>query len=113
MSTRDNIDESELLARISAELDASVETLDTATQFRLRQVRREALQPRGRSNAWQPTLVPAGVFAAALAMLVLFGPLGRQPNSEPGFDDLEMLSVMEMELLDELEFYAWLDEVAG
>ncbi len=94
----------------------SVANLDGATQSRLTQARHRALEelPKSRSLGWR--WLPAGVAAAAaIALVVLVVPSGieldsRVANEAP--DDLEiLLGEDELEMIDELEFYAWIDEL--
>jgi hypothetical protein len=105
-------------ARTKAAFDASVEALDAATRARLTQARVRALEalsaPRGsvRQARW---LVPAGAAAAAAlaAWLVLVGPGERaaEPLQAAALSDLEVLLAEEaLEMIEDLDFYAWLEE---
>ena len=105
-------DEIEFLHRVRAQLDAGTDNMDAQTRSRLSQVRYRALHREESFSGWRTTLVPAGVFAAALTTMVIFGSAGPQPEVVPGFDDLELLSAADFDLLDELEFYEWLDALA-
>ncbi len=94
----------------------SVANLDGATQSRLTQARHRALEelPKGRSVGWR--WVPAGVAAAAaiaLVLLVVPPAVELDPRvAKEGLDDLEiLLGEDELEMIDDLEFYAWIDEL--
>jgi len=90
----------------------SLEGIDAATRSRLTQARHRALQelPKRRSRAvrW----LPAGAVAAAALMawvLVSTGPTGL---SQPEQADIEiLLAEDELEMFEDLEFYAWIDEL--
>ena len=94
----------------------SVAGIDGATQSRLTQARHRALEelPKRRSAGWR--WVPAGAAAAAAIVMVL---LVVSPDSglnervaNEALDDLEiLLGEDEIEMIDELEFYAWIDEL--
>jgi hypothetical protein len=101
--------------------DAGVGRLDGATRSRLAQARAAAIdaagQPEGRR--WlrlDGVRVAALGVAAMLAVAVVWLP---QQAPEPAveltaFDDLDiLLDEEELDLFEELEFYAWLDAQAG
>ena len=97
-------------------LDDSADTLDGATRSRLNRARQRALAERARpARRWW---LPAGAATAAslLFALALLNPLS--PASVPaapelaagGGDDAELIvSDDNLELAQDLEFYAWLD----
>lgn len=92
--------------------DESVDGLDAATLSRLNRGRQAALQAadRGRSRwlLWAPA---SGVAAAAVvAAVMLNGPSVDVIETAPA--DLDIILAEEsIEMLEELEFYAWLDTV--
>ena len=98
--------------------DSSLGEIDAATRSRLTQARHRALQELAPLSAgrafWNRPFAPAGALAAAVlvAILVLSQ---REPAMEPGLQaaapaDLEiLLGEEELEMLEELEFYAWLE----
>ncbi len=104
-----------LLAKaVSETLQEKTDNLDAATLSRLNQARQQALhdaqgQRRGR---W----IPGGVAAAAamLALLISTGhrtPPPAQPLLSQPLPELTILSSDEsLEMLQELEFFVWLDE---
>jgi hypothetical protein len=108
-----------LAREAGARLRASADTLDAATRARLGRARRQAvaaLPGRQGPGRW---LVPATMVAAAALVAVLVfrpEPVGMAPA--PGVEavaDLELLASGEMvagdlEMLEDLEFFAWLDE---
>ena len=100
--------------------DQSVAALDGATRSKLTQARYRALEELvgPRKPIWNRSWLPAGA-AAAVAVLSLMLWQGQlEPVSDAGFDvaavtDLEiLLGEEELEMVEELEFYAWLDEQA-
>ncbi|MGH8178639.1 MAG: hypothetical protein ACREV5_20465 [Steroidobacter sp.] len=95
--------------------DESVERLDARTCSRLTQARHAALDELEKSRPmrarwlWAPA---AGLAAAVLAVLV-----GSWPGSEPAapesllLEDFDLVAGTEnLELLQDVEFYAWLAE---
>ncbi len=98
-----------LAASVAAKLDDSVPA-DIAA--RLRAARQEAVfvaERKTRKRGWGVSLAPIGATAAACAVLVVA--LNRAPeNTLPLLDDAEMAAAAELELLEELEMLAWLDE---
>ena len=100
--------------------DESVAALDGETRSKLTQARYRALEELAdrRQPVWSRSWLPAGA-AAAVAVLGLMlwqGQVG--PVDEGSFDvaavtDLEiLLGEEELDMVEELEFYAWLDEQA-
>ena len=101
--------------------DESVSSLDPQTRSKLTQARYRALEElEGSAPAgWRPRWIPAGVLAAGVLVVVMLwqGQPAVSPEA-PVFDvaalsDLEIiLGDGDLGLLQELEFYAWLDEQA-
>ena len=99
--------------KAKALFDDSVERLDAATLSRLNQSRHAALEQlhSGRTmGAWGRWVPITGVAAAALiTVMVVRGP---QPEDLPtaSVTDFEILLDGEsLEMLEELEFYSWLE----
>lgn len=123
MSTRNDADdEAEALVRAAkACFDESVGRLDAGTLSRLNRARQRAVADRGRraSPAWRGLLSATGV-AAAVAMVAV---LLRAPDPatlpvvfpvDNPVDDAELLFGEDnLEMLEDLEFYIWMDEVDG
>ena len=95
--------------------DDSVERLDAATLSRLNKGRHQALaelqrtRPVGQWVRWMPV---TGVAAAALVTVVILqGPGAEGPESPATtVTDFEMLLGEDsLEMLEELEFYSWID----
>lgn len=109
------LNEEELQARAKALFDDSVETLDAATLSRLNQGRQRALQevraagPAGHWARW----VPAGGLAAAAAVAVVVWQGAPVEDTAPAADsagDFEiLLSEDSLDMLEDLEFYSWID----
>ena len=95
--------------------DGSVEQLDAATLSRLNQGRHEALDGLHRSRPsaiWVRWLPATGVAAAAIVtVMVMRGPNGVDVPMEPDVAaDFEILLEDEsLEMLEDLEFYSWLE----
>ena len=109
------LDEKELTTQAKTLFDDSVERLDAATLSRLNQGRQKALQetrvpgPAGEWARW----VPAGGLAAAavVAVVVWQGvPVEHSAPAAGTATDFEiMLSEDSLDMLEELEFYSWID----
>ncbi len=110
-------------ARARALLLESADNLDGRTRSRLTQARHAALAQLESRAPGRPGfsrwLLPAGsIVAAALVAVVWFGNL--QPDSDSlqaansPMDDIELMAGAEsFELIEELEFYAWLESEAA
>ncbi len=112
----DNGERCALERNTKALFDDSIAKTDGATLSRLTQARHRALaELKTRAPSWQTRWLPAGATAVAAAVLLTVM-MGRLPDTETEFStaaatDLEMLlSTDDLELIEELEFYAWLDE---
>ena len=104
---------------VRRELDEHAESLDAATRSRLNRARQSALMEAARPR-WsaRPLRIwlPAGA-AAALALAVALQPTmfergGKEPEVAAGpTEDLELMEQPEsLELYEDQEFFAWLDE---
>ena len=110
--------ERSLEARSKALFDTSVAELDAATRSRLRQARHAAVEQAGgraRFTWWVPTLTGAVVAGLLILALPMLGPkLADVPlndNLAARAEDLSLLMNDEdLDLLEDMEFYAWLDE---
>jgi hypothetical protein len=112
--------ESRLTQRAKELFDASVANLDVATRSRLARARARALERGAESGrvanllGARPWRAAGGMLAAAalVAVLVWQAPGWREARVEvAALDDLELLLAEdEFEMLEELEFYAWLEE---
>ena len=118
----DNVSEDRAVEeRTKLLFDESVSSLDPQTRSKLTQARYRALEElEGSAPAgWRPRWIPAGVLAAGVLVVVMLwqGQPAVSPET-PAFDvaalsDLEIiLGDGDLGLLQELEFYAWLDEQA-
>lgn len=106
------------VAGVRAALDEQVQALDAASLSRLNQARQRALeQGLAPTQRWR---WPALAFASAFGLLLALALGLRMPDpsaampvaAEPIADlDYEMLVAGEdLELIENLEFYAWLDQ---
>jgi len=94
-------------ARVKELLDEKTEGLDVETQRRLRQARLRALESMPQRPEWH-MWAPAGAVAAGLLAVGIY--LNQdQPPLPVIYQDPEQQAVAEnMDLLDDLEFVAWL-----
>ena len=94
--------------------DETVEQLDAATLSRLNRARHAALaemqQPTRQWSRWVPA---TGVAAAVLvAVMVMQNPAGIDEPLPAAVADMEiLLGEDSIEMLEDLEFYSWLDVV--
>jgi hypothetical protein len=108
-------DDEPLAAKARALFDDSVEQLDAATLSQLNQNRQRALERAAKTPSfagWQHWVPATGIAAAAVFAVVLWtgkGPVeGLAPVSTAS--DLEIiLEVDDFEMLEDLEFYSWID----
>jgi hypothetical protein len=106
----------DLINQIKHQLDESCESIDYSTQLKLKQARQAALSQTGVKTSpkrfWQIFRVPALATAAAIALVTFVSVrFHYQEDTESLiFQDLELLAVEEdLELIQELEFYQWLE----
>lgn len=99
--------------KLKAVFDESVDALDAATLSRLNRGRHAALaelsRPRRQWSRWMPA---TGVAAAVLMSVILLqGPRDIAGIAEPvSVSDMEiLLGEDSIEMLEELEFYSWID----
>lgn len=96
--------------------DDSVERLDAATLSELNRRRQAALAEVSSGNRrvlWGRWLPAAGVTAAAVAAVVMMqSPAVIEPPVDEAADFEILLSEDKLEMIEELEFYAWLELVA-
>ncbi len=94
-------------------LDDSTDNLPAALQSRLTQARHRALEQKSKTSrwrAWLPQPVPGLALAGGLALALVFT-LYSPTQSENRLDDLDLLATTDqLELYEDLEFYAWLAE---
>jgi len=110
-----NSDDERLATKAKELFDQSVQGLDGRTQSRLNRGRHEALaqlQPGVSHGQWLRWAPASGVAAAALIAVVVL--TGRPPVDEltppATASDFEiLLNEDSFEMLEELEFYTWID----
>ena len=97
--------------------DDSVEGLDAETLSKLNQGRQRALAELGRPampGRWLQWVPATGVVAAALVTVIIVrGPGGVEPLEVPvgtAADFEILLGEDSLEMLEELEFYAWMED---
>jgi hypothetical protein len=120
MSSKDRNEESLLEQRAKRAFDAGVAGLDGRIRGRLAAARARAVERARKPRLVLPwslsgrSLVPVGAVATAIvaAWIVWQQPAIRAPATEPAvLGDLEILVVEEdFDMLEDLEFYSWLDE---
>ena len=105
-------DDNKILSAIKSELDANLDQIDRSVLMSLRHNRREALTRSAERRPIAPRMAPAFAFVTSTLVFVLL-------LRAPGYSSLELdpdtvLSEIEfveseIELVDELEFFRWLD----
>ncbi len=103
----------QLVQQAKEAFDASVDKLDAATLSRLNRGRQAALAEAARPNhVWMSWMPATGVAAAVLiAVFALRGPGDIDVISAPASDLEILLGEESIEMLEDLEFYSWLDAV--
>jgi hypothetical protein len=111
MSDQHLPEQKDLESRARAAFDASVESLDGRTRSKLTRARHAAMEELHRSarRPWQRASVAlGGLSAAVLAVWVGIGQFTPVTPSEIVLDDIELVAdAPSLELLNEVEFYAW------
>jgi hypothetical protein len=103
-------------ARSKAVFDASAGEVNASVRSRLTQARFAAVAEleRGKRSLWQRLLLPAsGAATAAIVAALLIGPGTHRTVSGPVLADEDMPMLLgsdNMEMIEDMEFYAWLDE---
>ncbi len=100
--------------------EQSVAALDGQTRSKLTQARYRALEELAgkRQAIWSRSWLPAGAVAAVALLSLMLWQGQMAPVADGGFDvaavtDLEiLLGEEELDMIEELEFYAWLEEQA-
>jgi len=99
--------------KAKANFDESVDEIDAATLSRLNRSRHEALAELGRHKyRWSVWMPATGVAAAVLvAVMIIQSPTAVDtPDAAMNVTDLEiLLGEDSIEMLEELEFYSWID----
>jgi hypothetical protein len=121
----DTAEEQAFAKRAESLFEQSVDELDAATRSRLNQGRQAALAELAGSNArfgrWTPWVPATGVAAAAAIAVVMWNSSQTvDPGSlvTPGMAEVADIDILldedGLEMLEDLEFYAWLgDEASG
>jgi hypothetical protein len=120
MSDKRTADQQAFEERTRSLFKASVESLDGRTQSKLTQARHAALEELNptRSRAWgRGWAALAGVTAATvMAVWIGYANLGSPASetSELPLDDFDIVAeAPNLELLEDVEFYAWIAEQPG
>ena len=109
------MDEKELTAQAKELFDDSVERLDAATLSRLNQGRQQAVQEireTGTVGQWARWVPAGGLAAAAVVAVVVWQgmPVEHSAPAAGTATDFEiMLSEDSLDMLEDLEFYSWMD----
>lgn len=101
----------QLVQQAKEAFDASVDKLDAATLSRLNRGRQAALALATRPNhVWMNWMPATGAAAAVLiAVFALRGPGDIDVMSAPASDLEILLGEESIEMLEDLEFYSWLN----
>jgi len=94
-----------------ARLDETLDGMDGAERTRLAAIRRQALASGQRRRGWW---LPASLATAVAALMLVWMLPQQQTNSDmdvAAIADLDLLaSDVDLDLLEDVEFYQWLDE---
>ena len=113
-----SLNHEQLINKIQNTLDESVNALDGETRSQLTHARHQAVQTNHKSNHW--LAISGFAFASVVALsTVLFNDFYIQNDSVDSLpvtmlessEDLEMMvSIPDPELLENLDFYYWLEQ---
>ena len=107
-----SLSDDDFISLLRRELDADIAATDRATTARLERSRFEAVSRNAARPMFNLRFAPAIAFAASTAMLAM---LLRVPDgSSPPFEsDVRLIEFAladgELELIEDLDFYRWLD----
>ena len=117
MSDRHLPEQSDLETRTRAAFDASVEAIDGRTRSKLTRARPAAIDElhRATRRPWQRAgAALGGLSAAVLAVWLAIGQFAPVTPSDIVLDDMELVAeAPSLELLEEVEFYAWVARERG
>ncbi len=109
-----NEKDQDFVKKTREQLDASVKSLDGHTRSRLTQIRHKALASRRSRFDWLVNWgkVPAwGAATACLSLIIIWILSNDVASPLTGMEDIDLLaSNNSLELYEELDFYAWLNE---
>lgn len=101
------------LANTVRQLDESARDLDAATLSRLNRARQAALsevrRKRSAWSMWLPGLVVAMGLTLAVGLLLRPGVTPTVPFVDPAQDFAMLSEADDLDMYEDLEFYAWLD----
>lgn len=114
MNDRDDVSVNDEFVHQAKDLfDASVDKLDGATRSRLNRGRQAALQQIApETRGWQQWVPAGGIATAAVAAFVVWSWTGtvEKPLVPEMASDIEiLLDEDSLEMIEELEFYSWID----
>lgn len=107
-SGKESMNADEIAVKARRLLDDDAAAVDGATASRLHRMRSEAVQRRRSIPAWG-TWAGAGAAAASFATVAVYFSLA-QPEPLPAIyqDPVQQAAASDIELMDELDFVAWL-----
>ena len=106
MTDRKQIEQS-FHRKASELLDESVDRLDGPTLSKLHQARSRALEAKSPMFNWQ-AFSGAGALAASVAMVFVLFDTAPEPLPVIYEDPVQLAAAQEIELMDDLDFVAWL-----
>ena len=104
------VKDDEWLEPIREDLRRSVESIDAETRSRLTRIRRQTLARAGTRKFSSYTLPAAALATACLVLTIVLTLPRQQPVQNEMLDDLDLITASEsLELIEDLEFYEWLE----
>jgi len=101
-------DDKPFVDKVRQTLDQHADAVDEVTAARLAAIRRNALDARPRRTHWLPAAAWSAVAASVLTVALLLNQDADLPGMD--LDVLELVAQSEdLELIEELDFYDWLD----
>jgi len=92
-------------------LDETIDDMDGVTRARLAAMRRQAMVPnQSRRDWWLPVSLATAMTALALVWMIP-PPQGGSDMDMAAIEDMDLLAAdVEMDLLEDVEFYQWLND---
>ena len=101
--------ENEFQKKAKRLLNESTDNLDGATLSRLHQARSKAIESSGVKSPWWFGWTTAGAVAASLTVGIIYFDQQQMPPLPNIYEDeLQQAAAEELELIDDLDFIAWL-----
>ena len=92
-------------------LESNIGRIDAETQSKLTRIRNQALEHKAGRKPYLYGLPVAALATACLVLAIVVNMPEQQSQQEELLDDLDLITTSEsLDLIEELEFYEWLED---